>query len=109
MRDAAFITVTCLVISYPIAWHMSRAQGRKALLLYACVASPLMIGVLIRNFGDLYHAAADYLRAHTGKVLLALALTVPAAFARRPPLFVVLVGLHIALYLASAVGTAMIA
>ena len=48
---AALITVACLVISYPIAWHMSRANGRKALFLYACVASPLMIGVLIRNFG----------------------------------------------------------
>lgn len=51
LATAAFITVACLVISYPLAWHMSRAGGRKALLLYACVASPLMIGVLIRNFG----------------------------------------------------------
>jgi ABC-type spermidine/putrescine transport system permease subunit I len=51
LLTAAVITLTCLVISYPIAWHMSRARGRKALLLYACVASPLMIGVLIRNFG----------------------------------------------------------
>jgi ABC-type spermidine/putrescine transport system permease subunit I len=51
LLTAAVITFACLVISYPIAWHMSRARGRKALLLYACVASPLMIGVLIRNFG----------------------------------------------------------
>lgn len=51
LATAACITIACLVISYPIAWHMSRARGRKALLLYACVASPLMIGVLIRNFG----------------------------------------------------------
>jgi ABC-type spermidine/putrescine transport system permease subunit I len=51
LLTAAAITFACLVISYPIAWHMSRARGRKALLLYACVASPLMIGVLIRNFG----------------------------------------------------------
>jgi ABC-type spermidine/putrescine transport system permease subunit I len=51
LLNAAFITAACLVVSYPIAWHMSRARGRKALLLYACVASPLMIGVLIRNFG----------------------------------------------------------
>jgi len=48
---ALVITTICLVVSYPIAWHMSRARDRKALLLYACVASPLMIGVLIRNFG----------------------------------------------------------
>ncbi len=51
LLNAAVITAACLVISYPIAWHMSRARGRKAMLLYACVASPLMIGVLIRNFG----------------------------------------------------------
>jgi ABC-type spermidine/putrescine transport system permease subunit I len=51
LATAAFITTACLVVSYPIAWHMSQARGRKALLLYACVASPLMIGVLIRNFG----------------------------------------------------------
>ncbi len=51
LGNAALITIVCLVISYPIAWHLSRARGRKALLLYACVASPLMIGVLIRNFG----------------------------------------------------------
>jgi len=51
LLNAAFITAACLIVSYPIAWHMSRARGRKALLLYACVASPLMIGVLIRNFG----------------------------------------------------------
>jgi putative spermidine/putrescine transport system permease protein len=59
LLTAAFITVTCLVISYPIAWHMSRAQGRKALLLYACVASPLMIGVLIRNFGWMIVISVD--------------------------------------------------
>lgn len=51
LATAALITAVCLVISYPIAWHMSRARGRKALILYALVASPLMIGVLIRNFG----------------------------------------------------------
>jgi putative spermidine/putrescine transport system permease protein len=51
LATAAFITIACLLISYPIAWHMSRSRGRKSLLLYACIASPLMIGVLIRNFG----------------------------------------------------------
>ncbi len=45
--------------------------------VFAWISS--LTGVLIRNFGDLYYAAADYLRAHTGKVLLALALTVPAS------------------------------
>jgi putative spermidine/putrescine transport system permease protein len=59
LTTAAFITIACLVISYPIAWHMSRAHGRKALLLYACVASPLMIGVLIRNFGWMIVISVD--------------------------------------------------
>ena len=45
--------------------------------VFAWISS--LTGLLIRNFGDLYYAAADYLRAHTGKVLLALALTVPAS------------------------------
>lgn len=48
---AAVVTMLCLLVSYPLAWHLSRAQGGKALLLYACIASPLMTGVLVRNFG----------------------------------------------------------
>lgn len=48
---AAVVTVLCLVISYPLAWHLSRAEGAKALMLYALIASPLMTGVLVRNFG----------------------------------------------------------
>ncbi len=38
-----------------------------------------LTGVLIRNFGDLYFAAADYLRSHAGRVLLAIVLTIPAS------------------------------
>lgn len=34
-------------------------------------------GLLIRNFGDLFAALATYLHQHTGKVLLALLLTIP--------------------------------
>ncbi|MFV0283672.1 MAG: TM2 domain-containing protein [Castellaniella sp.] len=45
--------------------------------VFAWISS--LTGVLIRNFSDLYIAAAGYLRAHTGKVLLALVLTVPAS------------------------------
>lgn len=48
---AAVVTFLCLAVSYPLAWHLSRARGAKALLLYACIASPLMTGVLVRNFG----------------------------------------------------------
>jgi putative spermidine/putrescine transport system permease protein len=49
--NATIVTVLCLFISYPLAWHLSKARGTKALLLYACIASPLMTGVLVRNFG----------------------------------------------------------
>ena len=45
--------------------------------VFAWISS--LTGVLIRNFGDLYFAAMGYLRAHTGKVVLALVLTVPAS------------------------------
>jgi putative spermidine/putrescine transport system permease protein len=49
--NATIVTALCLAISYPLAWHLSKARGTKALLLYACIASPLMTGVLVRNFG----------------------------------------------------------
>lgn len=51
LLTAAAVTVLCLMVSYPIAWHLSRSQGMKAVLLYALIASPLMTGVLVRNFG----------------------------------------------------------
>lgn len=38
---------------------LSRATGAKALLLYACIASPLMTGVLVRNFGWMIVAAIN--------------------------------------------------
>lgn len=48
---ALLVTLLCLLVSYPIAWHMSKAHGVKAVMLYALIASPLMTGVLVRNFG----------------------------------------------------------
>jgi ABC-type spermidine/putrescine transport system permease subunit I len=56
---AAIVTVLCLIVSYPLAWHLSKARGGKALLLYACIASPLMTGVLVRNFGWMIVTAID--------------------------------------------------
>ncbi|MGB6156023.1 TM2 domain-containing protein [Castellaniella sp.] len=38
-----------------------------------------LTGLLIHNFGDLFAAIGTYLRAHTGKVLLALLLTIPVS------------------------------
>lgn len=36
-----------------------------------------LTGLVIHNFSDIYYAIKGYLSAHTGKVLIALALTVP--------------------------------
>lgn len=36
-------------------------------------------GIVIRNLGDLLGAVSRYLHAHTGKVLLAILLTIPAS------------------------------
>ncbi len=56
---AAIVTLLCLIVSYPLAWHLSTARGGKALFLYACIASPLMTGVLVRNFGWMIVVAID--------------------------------------------------
>lgn len=43
--------------------------------MFAWITS--LTGVLVRNFGELFAVIAAYLRVHTGKVLLAIVLTVP--------------------------------
>lgn len=48
---AAIITALCLLLSFPIAMHLARASDRWHALFYAFVVSPLLIGVLVRNFG----------------------------------------------------------
>lgn len=45
------IVVLTLVLSYPIALHLARVGDRWHLLFYICVVSPLLVGVLVRNFG----------------------------------------------------------
>lgn len=69
LLTAGMVTVLCLIVSYPIAWHMSKASGLKAVILYACIASPLMTGVLVRNFGWMIAAA---LNGPLNETLLAL-------------------------------------
>jgi putative spermidine/putrescine transport system permease protein len=44
-------TVACLAISYPVAYHLARSRSRYKGLLYACVLSPLLVGVVIRCYG----------------------------------------------------------
>lgn len=51
LTTAAIVTFLCLIVSYPLALHLSHAKGARAPFFYACIASPLMTGVLVRNFG----------------------------------------------------------
>jgi putative spermidine/putrescine transport system permease protein len=45
------IAVLTLLLSYPIALHLARIGDRWHVLFYICVVSPLLVGVLVRNFG----------------------------------------------------------
>jgi putative spermidine/putrescine transport system permease protein len=51
LRIALTITLICLVISYPVAYHLARTSSRWKGVLYAAVLSPLLVGVVIRSFG----------------------------------------------------------
>ena len=76
------------------------------MLLLTCVANFLMfLATAAANLGK--PDAGILVGGFAAGVVVYLALTVPAALARRPTLFVVLVSVHIALYLASAAATAM--
>ena len=44
-------TVICLVLGYPVAWHLARTRSRWSGLLYVFVLSPLLVGVVVRSFG----------------------------------------------------------
>jgi putative spermidine/putrescine transport system permease protein len=45
------VTACCLVLAYPVAVHLARAGRRSHLVFYAIIVSPLLLGVLVRNFG----------------------------------------------------------
>jgi putative spermidine/putrescine transport system permease protein len=51
MLFGAFTAVACLVIGYPVAYHLARTQSRYRALLYAFVLSPLLVGVVVRCYG----------------------------------------------------------
>lgn len=48
---AGISTFICLVLGYPVAFHLARMQTRWRGMLYALVLSPLLTGVVIRCFG----------------------------------------------------------
>jgi len=48
---AVATTSICLVVGFPVAFHLARTNSRWRGLLYAGVLSPLLTGVVIRCFG----------------------------------------------------------
>ena len=48
---AVATTSICLVVGFPVAFHLARTDSRWRGLLYAGVLSPLLTGVVIRCFG----------------------------------------------------------
>ncbi len=41
----------CLIIGYPVAYHLARTKSRYQNFLYAFVLSPLLVGVVVRCYG----------------------------------------------------------
>ena len=50
LRTAAIVTVVTLLLGYPVAYHLARTRSRWASLLYICVISPLLVGLVVRTF-----------------------------------------------------------
>ena len=44
-------TAVCLVLGYPVAYHLARSKSRYKGFLYAGILSPLLVGVVIRCYG----------------------------------------------------------
>ncbi len=59
LGTGALITALCLLISFPLAIHLARLQGRWHVVFYAFIVSPLLIGVLVRNFGWMVLVTVD--------------------------------------------------
>jgi putative spermidine/putrescine transport system permease protein len=48
---SVLVTVVCLLISFPVAYHLARTQTRLRGLLFACIFSPLLVSAVIRCYG----------------------------------------------------------
>ena len=51
MVFGVFTSAICLAIGFPVAYHLARTQSRYKALLYACILSPLLVGVVVRCYG----------------------------------------------------------
>lgn len=45
------VTPICLLLGYPVAYHLARTRSRWSSVLYVLVLSPLLVGVVVRSFG----------------------------------------------------------
>ena len=45
------VAAICLVLGYPLAYHLARTPARYKGVLYALVLSPLLVGVVVRCYG----------------------------------------------------------
>jgi putative spermidine/putrescine transport system permease protein len=45
------VTVVCLLIAFPVAYHLARTQSRMRGVLFACILSPLLVTAVIRCYG----------------------------------------------------------
>ncbi len=44
-------TIVCLVLGYPVAYHLARTSSRWKGFLYVGILSPLLVGVVVRCYG----------------------------------------------------------
>ena len=44
-------TAICLILGFPVAYHLARTSSRFKSVLYAFVLSPLLVGVVVRCYG----------------------------------------------------------
>jgi len=44
-------TLICLVLGFPVAYHLARTESRFKGLLYVGILSPLLVGVVVRCYG----------------------------------------------------------
>ena len=45
------VTVMCLLLGYPVAYHLARIRSRWSGLLYTFILAPLLVGLVVRTFG----------------------------------------------------------
>jgi len=48
---AALITFLCVVLGYPVAWHLTRAPEKIRVLLFFLIAAPLLVNTVVRTYG----------------------------------------------------------